>query len=114
MSSQASELVQNLLNAHVAFQKQRLLNHELHEDIALHLDTALKHASNIKLNDIVSSDMVKTTIHKYAINMEAGPGIPELITQVARTLYNDPAHDQALLKDIVSDEVFSNFLEKNI
>lgn len=112
MKSETAVLTKKLLDTHTAFQKERLLGSDLHEDIALHLDTTLKHAKKIKLNDVVSSDMVKATVHKYAIDMQPGPGIPEIVAHVARKLYNDPAHDQTLIKDIISDDAFSDILSK--
>lgn len=109
-----SKKAQAMLDAHVAFHLEQLTGDHLATEIEEMLDFLLGWARKIKLADVVTPSMIKATVHKYAIDMEPGPGLPELVAQTARRLYQHPGHDQALIKDLLSDDAFQDLLDKSV
>lgn len=114
MAKDVSEKAQALLEAHVAYQLELLTGDGLANELEDQLDFILGWARKIKLKDVVTPEMIKATAHKYVINMEPGPGLPELVAQTARRIYNHPGHDQALLKDLISDDDFQELVNKSL
>lgn len=112
MTDKANAVAAQLLDAHVAFTLDQLLGDELPAQLADWVDYLLEKARKLKLKDVVTPSMIKATAHKYAIHMEPGPGLPELVAQVARAVYNHPGHEQALLKDLLGDNDFQDIVNK--
>ena len=107
----AKTIADALLDAHVNHILEqvgeglpRLLEEELDAGLAL--------AAKLTLNDCVTRKMIKDTALAYAADLELGPGIPELVGDIARALYAHEIHAQTSYGDVLSDEHFAGILDK--
>lgn len=110
--SQSTPLSQQLLDAHVAHIMQRLDDKQLPAEVEQLIDQLLGFSKKIKLSTIVSKKDIKATALHYAASMDIGPGIPELVAEIARELHQHKVHDKASLNDLVSDDDFAELLDK--
>lgn len=112
MATTAQTLARQLLDAQLQFWLQELsparLSHWLGEDI-LYLYAQL---DNITLNEAVNADKIKTTAHRYALEMEYGGGIPELFGEIANLIYEHPAHDVTTVGAAFGNRAIREFIEK--
>ena len=75
------------------------------------LDTALSQVGNLKLEGVVTRDMIKATARTYAIELDLQGGIPELVGDVARALHAHPVHARTTLGDLLSRRRFEDLLD---
>lgn len=107
-----ASLAQQLLDAHVAHILKRIDKDHLPQEVEKLVDQILSHANKIKLSAIVNKKDVIATAQHYAANMDIGPGIPELVAEIAREVYSHKAHDNSTLNDVISDQDFEEMLDK--
>ncbi|MGQ0697155.1 MAG: hypothetical protein ACT4PZ_02820 [Panacagrimonas sp.] len=100
-----------LLEAHVAFVLEQLAGDPLNTLLENLLDTALEEAAQITLESVVTLDMIKATARTYAVELELGGGIPELVGDIARALHAHPVHDRTRLSDLISQRRFEDLLD---
>lgn len=112
MSTSLSAQAQALLDAHVAYQLQRLQGEALTELLSTEIDALLADAENLTLDDVVTRTMIKDTARAYAVELEPSGAIPELVADIARTLSLHPIHNFTTVGDLLPDELFSEFLDK--
>ncbi len=103
--------VEALLEAHVAFVVEQLGGVQLQPLIETLLDTALEDARDLKLEQMVTRDMIKATARTYAIELDLQGGIPELIGDIARALHAHPVHERTRLADLISQRRFEDLLD---
>ena len=108
----ASSKAKALLDAHVKFTLADLQGAPLRALIERELDAALALAGQLKLKDVVDRKSVKESIQAYAVELKLQGGIPELVGNIARTLYEHPALKKATLGSLLSDKVFAEMLGK--
>lgn len=101
-----------MLDAHVAFVCRRLTGADFEAWVRSELEADLQNARQLTLLDVVSADQIKTTVHRYALELEPGAGILELIGAMARYLYAHPIHRETRLGDILDDRRLEEFLDK--
>lgn len=109
-----SATAQALFEAHVKFVIDELGGAALKTLIEEEVDAALATAAQLKLGDAVTREMIKDTARVYAVELELGPGVPELVGEVARALYAHAAHDKTRPRDLVSDQQFAELLDKGL
>lgn len=102
---------QALLDAHVAFTVEQLSGKGLASLIENLLGFALDQASGIVLQEVVTPEMIKATARAYAIELDLGGGIPELIGDIARALHAHPIHARTRLSDLISQRRFEDLLD---
>lgn len=102
---------QALLDAHVAFMVEALSGRGLAALLENLLEFALGQAEGIELESVVTRDMIKATARTYAVELDMQGGIPELIGDIARTLYAHPIHRDTKLSDLVSQRRFEDLLD---
>lgn len=112
MAKSLSPQASALLDAHVAYINDSLGGKALQEWIAAETDQLLADAEKITLNEAVTRDMIKTTARGYAVELELSGAIPELVGDIARSLYAHPVHDLTTLNDLLPDGLFEEFLDK--
>ena len=56
--------------------------------------------------------MIKDTVHRYAVELELGGGVFDIIGDIARTVYNHEIHQKTTLNDLVSDRQLTDILDK--
>lgn len=103
---------QALLDAQVTYVLQRLNSTALAETLAQEIDTVLANAPLLVLNECVTPQMIKDTVHGYAIELELGAGVFDIIGDIARNLHSHSVHQQTTLNDIVPDKHFEQILDK--
>lgn len=105
-------VAEKLLDAQVKFAIAQLDGDALRANIEEELDHALEAAEKITLNDSVTREQIKDTVRTYAVELDLHGAIPELVGEVARTLYAHPIHDRTTLEDLVSDEQFRDIVDQ--
>lgn len=103
---------QLLLDAHVDYILAQLSGQPLAALIESLVDQAFINARKITLDDAVTRKMIKDTARGYAVELELSGAIPELVGDIARSLYSHPIHARTKLKDLLSDGLFNEFLDK--
>lgn len=101
-----------LLEAHIAYTIDRLSGKSLHSLLEVEIDHALADAEKITLNQAVTRDMIKGAVRAYAVELELSGAIPELVGDIARSLYANPVHDATTLNVLLPDGLFAEFLDK--
>lgn len=105
---------QALLDAHVEYAIEELAGAGLKALIEEEVDAALVVAQALKLGDVVTRTLIKETVRVYAIDLELGPGLPELVGDIARDLYKHKIHDKTAPSDLISDALFADLLDKGL
>lgn len=103
---------ERLLDAHVQFMIDQLDGDTLRRNIEDELDHALEAAEKISLNESVTRQQIKDTVRTYAVELDLHGGIPELIGDLARTLYGHGIHDRTSLNDLVTDKQFAEIIDQ--
>lgn len=105
-------IAERLLDAQVQFMLDQLEAPALRENIEEELDHALAAAEQITLNESVTRQQIKDTVRNYAVDLDLHGAIPELVGDIARTLYGHDIHDRTSLSDLVSDQQFIEILDQ--
>jgi hypothetical protein len=101
-----------LLDAHVQFVIDELTSEVLEELIEQEVDAGLATAAKLTLNAVVTRDMIKATALTYAADLELGGGLPELVGEIARAIYEHPVHAQTRFGDLMSDKRFAEIVDQ--
>ncbi|MCC6199679.1 MAG: hypothetical protein IT466_02765 [Moraxellaceae bacterium] len=101
-----------LLDAHVAYITTQLSGKTLQPLVADEIRQIMVDAKNITLNEAVTPQMIKDTARNYAVDLELSGAIPELVGDIARTLYANPIHDLTTIGELLPDGLFEEFLDK--
>jgi hypothetical protein len=107
-----NNVAEALLEAHVAFVLEQLTTDALLPLMEDGLDAALADAAKLKLKDVVTPKMIKDTTRTYAVELQLGGGLPELIGDIARALYSHKIHEATTFGDLVSDRTFGEVVDK--
>lgn len=107
-----SKLAEALLDAHVAHVLEQLEGEALDQLMQQELDAGLAAAEKLTLNDAVEAQTIKDTIRTFAVELEVGGGIPELVGDIARDLHGAKILHHTTLGDLLSDARFSEMLDK--
>ncbi|MDF3030784.1 MAG: hypothetical protein K0R03_1342 [Moraxellaceae bacterium] len=103
---------QLLLEAHVEYILAQLGGQPLEELIESLVDQLFENARKITLDEAVTREMIKATARGYAVELELSGAIPELVGDIARSLYAHPIHARTRVSELLSDGLFSEFLDK--
>lgn len=112
MRQDSSQIAEALLDAHVQYVVSLMTGPGLREYIENELDALLADAARLKLKDVVTSTMIKDTARRFAVDMEPGGGLPELVAEIARVLYAHPIHERVAPKDLITHERYVETVEK--
>lgn len=103
-----------LLEAHVAYVLDQLEGEVLATHIREAVDQLLLDAKKLKLNDVVTRQQIKDTARTYAAELELKGGIPELVGELARRIYENPDLAETTAADVVSDRTVADLLDKGL
>lgn len=103
---------QALLDAQVSYILSRLTAEDLSISIEQEIDLILANAPLLTLNDCVNAQMIKQTVHRYAIELDLGAGVFDIMGDIARRLHGHHIHQQTTLNDILADKHFEQILDK--
>lgn len=107
MPSDSEDLAARLLDAHVEFERRRLIDPATFAAVAQEeIDAFLDVADQLPLEHAVSRDLIKAVAAKYAIAFPVEGAIPELVGRVASRLYGYSARDDIRLADVLERRRF--------
>jgi hypothetical protein len=112
MEQTLSSKAQALLDAQVAYILSCLQPQELTITLENEIDMILANAPKLTLHDCVNAQMIKETVYNYAIELDLGAGVFEIMGDVARSVHSHPVHQQTTLNDILPDRHFEQVLDK--
>ncbi|MFT4200640.1 hypothetical protein [Gordonia sp. (in: high G+C Gram-positive bacteria)] len=96
-----------LLDAHVEFEVGRLLDPAAFEaTVVEEVDHFLALADRLTLGEAISAEPVKAVAQKYAVQVPVEGAIPELVGEIARSLYRNSVNDEYRLTDVIDDRQF--------
>lgn len=101
-----------LLAAHVEFVLDQLAGDALRPLIETGLDSLLADAARLKLKDVVTPKMIKDTARTYAVELQFGGGLPELVGDIARALHGHAIHQTTNFGDLISDRHVGEIVDK--
>lgn len=106
----ATQLSEQLLEAHIRFIRQRLLDSTAH--IERLVDFALAQAEHISLNQAVSVDSIKAVVRVYAIELNLGSGVLELIGLMAQRIYTEMSTQAPTLGRLMPQNKIEQWIDK--
>lgn len=112
MDKHVSTKAAAILDAHVAFICNQLGSADLHDKLVEEIDIILTNAPMLTLNDCVTADMIKETVHRYAVELELGAGVFDIIGDVARAIHGHEIHSRTTLGDLMPDHHLEQLLDK--
>ncbi|CBL44729.1 Conserved hypothetical protein [gamma proteobacterium HdN1] len=105
-------LANTLLAAQVDYVIRELTSSRLQTVMESRLDQTLELAATLRLNDVVSSDMIKQVARRYACEVELSMAVPEIAAAVGRALHTHPVHKRTTLANLMPDRHFQQITEK--
>ncbi|WP_067983849.1 hypothetical protein [Nocardia caishijiensis] len=106
------DLAMRVLDAHVAFEKQRLRDPaSFLELITEEVDGALAEADVLTLAEAVTREQIKAVAHKYAVQFPVEGAIPELVGEVAARLYNHRVNDEMEVGEVLDTRYFDDLVD---
>lgn len=112
MASRMHPQAKRLLDAHVDYVMSQLHGPALTALLEREVDELFADARLLTLDEAVTPSMIKATALSYAVEIELSGAIPELVGDIARTLYAHPVHGNTTLNDLLPDGLFDEFLDK--
>ncbi len=103
-----------LLEAHVAYMMNELATEQLGSRFAAGIEKFQEQVTDITLGEAVTPEQIKQTVYRYAIDMQLGGALPELVGDIARRIYRHRALDKTTLQGLVPDTHAQEFLEKTL
>ena len=110
--SQLTPKAAELLDAQVAFMIAQVSSDNLQPLIESNLKLLLANSKAIKLEEVITSDSIKKVAIKYASDMNLGPGVPELVGEVAQEMYSHDIFEKNTASDVMSQKDFKEILSK--
>ncbi|WP_166255163.1 hypothetical protein [Marinobacter salicampi] len=101
-----------LLEQHVKHELTTLKGAKLRKFLATEVNDLFQRADEVTLARLVSAEQIMGVIRRTVVNMELDGGIPELAGEMATEVLNAPVQAQTPLKDILSREQATAFLEE--
>ncbi len=112
MPNKKSGIAHKLLDAHVEYFIEQLEPERLRPLLEAQIDEVLADAGKLTLDDVVHRDSVKQVVQVYAVELELGGAIPELVAKIARAVYLNGIHEKTRLRDLLSDKQFAEIVDK--
>tara|TARA_R110001606_G_scaffold261206_11_gene409384 strand:- start:149 stop:1129 length:981 start_codon:yes stop_codon:yes gene_type:complete len=101
-----------LLDALVAHFQEQLAPEHLDAWLEQELDALLAQAATVRLDEVVSAEQINITVRKYAVQMELGGGIPELVGELVERLYHHGIQEQRSIGEVVDEATIAALLDK--
>ena len=112
MTETTSTLADQLLEAHVRHELNALKGAKLKKFLHQEVDELLEYANSVTLERVVSAEQIMGLIRRVVVSMELDAGIPELAAEMATEVLRSPAQAETKLKDIITRDQASAFLEE--
>ncbi|MDP3293465.1 MAG: hypothetical protein Q8M37_01850 [Nevskia sp.] len=105
-------LAEALLEAHVQHIVEELSSPGLKALLAEEVDAVLLLAGKLTVGNMVTRKQIKDTAAVFASEVEFGPGLPELVGEIARRVYGHEIHDKTTPGDLLTDQHFEDFTDQ--
>lgn len=112
MTKGKTDLANALLEQHVKHELASLKGAKLRRFLATEVDELFGYAGTITLNRLTSVEQVMGVIQRIVIDMELDAGIPEMAAEMATEVLNAPVQRTSRLRDIITREQATGFLEE--
>ncbi len=112
MSQGHTDIASALLEQHVKHELAALKGAKLQKFVQREVDELLAMGDVVPLNRICSQEQVMGVIRRIVMNMELDGGIPELAGEMAAEVMKAPVQSTTVLKDILSRDQATAFLEE--
>ena len=112
MTKGKTDLANALFEQHVKHELATLKGARLRRFLETEVDELFDYAGAITLNRLTSAEQVMGVIQRIVINMELDAGIPELAAEMATEVLNAPVQRTSRLRDIITREQATGFLEE--
>ena len=114
MSSEKKQKAEALLNAQIDFHIAEMQGDRLEAVIKEEMDSLFTLMETQTLNEAVSAEKLKQTVKKYLVNLDIPDAIPERLDAIAEFMLTHNGLETNKLGDILSDDEFSNLLQKGL
>lgn len=112
MTDDKHKKADRILDALVRHLETQLAPEHLDQWLEQELDVLLAQAATVRLGEVVSAEQVSITAHKYAVRMELGGGIPELVGDLVERLYEHGIQDERRIGEVVEEDTITALLDK--
>lgn len=112
MTDDKHKKAKHLLDALVAHLQEQLAPEHLDRWLEAELDYVLERAATVRLGEVVDAGQVKATVRKYAVQMELGGGIPELVGDLVERLYHHGVQTRQRIGEVLEEETVIALLDK--
>lgn len=106
------DLATELLEQHVKHELAALKGAKLRKSLEREVRALFGYAGQLTLNRVCSAEQVMGVIQRLVMDMELDAGIPELAAEMATEVLNADVQEQTRLKDVLSREQATAFLEE--
>ena len=112
MTANKQEKANRLLEALVAHLSESLDPDRGDDWLEQELDALLAQADKVRLNEVVTAEQIGITVRKYAVQMELGGGIPELVGEMVDRLYNHGIQGERRVGELVDESTVAALVDK--
>ena len=112
MTKGKTDVANALLEQHVKHELANLKGAKLKKFLQTEVAELYDHAGQVTLNRVTSVDQIMGVIQRIVVDMELDAGIPELAAEMATEVLRSPAQAETKLKDIITRDQASAFLEE--
>ncbi|WP_404361656.1 hypothetical protein [Marinobacter sp.] len=114
MAETKTDVASALLEQHVKHELASLKGTRLRKFLGQEVAELFQRAETVPMNRFVSVDQIMGVIQRTVVDMELDGGIPELAGEMAAEVMNAPVQSDTRLKDILSREQATAFLEQGL
>lgn len=114
MAETKTDVASALLEQHVKHELASLKGARLRKFLGQEVAELFQRAETVPMNRFVSVDQIMGVIQRTVVDMELDGGIPELAGEMAAEVMNAPVQSDTRLKDILSREQATAFLEQGL
>lgn len=112
MVDKKAGIAEALLEAHVQHIVEEISGPGLKTLLAEEVDAALLAASKLTVGNMVTRKQIKDTAAVFASEVEFGPGLPELVGEIARRIHAHDIHGKTTPGDLLTDQHFEDFTDQ--
>lgn len=112
MTKGKTDIANALLEQHVKHELASLKGAKLKKFLKTEVAELYDHAGQVTLNRATSVDQIMGVIQRIVMDMELDAGIPELAAEMATEVLKSPVQAETKLKDIITRDQASAFLEE--
>lgn len=112
MAKSHSDLATTLLEQHVKHELAALKGAKLRKAAEREVEELFVYAEKLTLNRVCSTEQIMGVIRRLVVDMDLDAGIPELAAEMATEVLNADVQSSTQLKDVLSREQTTAFLEE--